>query len=87
VERATRRGLNARLIYQKEAKIESGELIAGSFISDILYRRTHSFSPPSIEQPVMNDLRTREIAANKWRLYQELKGKVRQPPTWYARDL
>jgi hypothetical protein len=85
-KRAINHGMDAKIFAPDEAAIMNNKVVIGDFTPEILYRWLYNFPLPSIEQPVVNDLRISYIS-DKWKTYQALKGKVRQPVTSYAGNI
>lgn len=90
-----RHGYNAGMYFPEDCEVRQGYLYIkrNNTKPTLVFRRNFSFPPVGIKQPVINDLRVRKFAENKYDIHKIVdnlinKGdaEIRQPQTYLVKD-
>nr|WP_315023240.1 hypothetical protein [uncultured Aminipila sp.] len=88
-------GFQADMYTPEECTIQDNILYTGNSLNKpaVIYRRNFQFPPATIKQPVVNDLRVREIAKDKYKTHECINSlirksnlKFRQPESYLVAD-
>lgn len=88
-------GYQANMYTPEECTIQDNILYTGKSLNKpaVIYRRNFQFPPATIKQPVVNDIRVRQIAKDKYKTHQCINSliknnnlKFRQPESYLVED-